>query len=176
MIPLNNRIFLRRIDAPSPAIAAGFTLPDSAKEKATLCEVVAIPTHPYQSDYGGPAQYCPVSVNDKVLIGKYTSDVKIDGEELVVVRWDELLGVEPAATVHVDTNLSKRSVADVTASGGGPSPEEVLSAWPGYAVGMRSTTVRPVPDIDPPPDPAAEQYAFDFARQLAARNPRETIL
>lgn len=92
MVPLGNRVFLRRLSAEKAK--SPFIDPDTAKEKGTLCEVVSIPTQPYQSEWGA-VLYCPVVVGDQCIIGKYTIDTKINGEDLVVVRWEELLAHEP---------------------------------------------------------------------------------
>lgn len=99
-LPLNDRVLLRRLDSPSTtsALASGFVLPETSKEKATECEVLAIPARPYTTDIGA-VLFCPVRVGDHVLIGKYSgAEHKLrrgDGkeEEVLFVRWGELLGV-----------------------------------------------------------------------------------
>jgi len=165
MHPLGNRVMLRRLDESSSVSAAGFTIPDAAKERATRCEVVAIPSQPYMTEYGVVIA-CPVSPKDIVLIGKYSgNDHKLRGEdgktqEVLFVRWDEILAVELAARfpdmpkVPDEVWQEHRHLTNA---------QESLCG----ATGARPPV--PISSSTPTPDPAAEQYAADFARQLAAR-------
>lgn len=105
-LPLGPRVLLRRLDqdtaaslTSTSATFSGFVVPETAKEKVTLCEVVAIPSSPYRTEFGTTLT-CPVREGDTVLIGKYTgSEHKVRNaegkeEELLYVRWEELLGVK----------------------------------------------------------------------------------
>ena len=102
--PLGNRVALRRvaIEADSSAATSMFAIPDAAKEKPLECEVVAVPTRGYLTEFGATL-LCPVKVGDRVLVGKYTAgEHKVRGEdgkeeEILYLRWEELLAVEPRA-------------------------------------------------------------------------------
>ena len=95
-LPLANRIALRRITAETPS---HFIIPEDAQELSTECEVVAVPAEPYLTDFG-QVLHCPVAVGDRVLVGKYTPHGhKVPGkdgvmEEVLYLRWEELLAVE----------------------------------------------------------------------------------
>lgn len=92
--PVNDRAILRRLESQAENTAGGFVIPDSAKEKATECEVVAISPQ-YVTEFGVVKQ-APAKAGDRVLIGKYSgSEHKMGGETVIFVRYDELLGVEP---------------------------------------------------------------------------------
>ena len=87
--PLPSRVVLRRLEPasqPSP-----YVVPDSAKEKPVEAEVVAVPSMPTY-EYGILIP-CPLSVGDHVLVGKYAGDHKFRGEDICIVRWDEILAV-----------------------------------------------------------------------------------
>lgn len=98
--PLPARVVLRRTEpaaAPSP-----YVVPDSAKEKPVEAIVIAIPRVPTY-EYGILIP-CPVSVGDKVLVGKYAGDHKFRGEDVTIIRWDEILAViaEPVEEKEAD--------------------------------------------------------------------------
>jgi chaperonin GroES len=97
-VPLRDRVCLRRVEQVKKE--SPFIDPETAKQKPTECEVVAISTG-YMSEYG--IRFLPpVKVGQRVLIGKYSgSEHKVDGEELLFVRWDELLAVEPKPATPV---------------------------------------------------------------------------
>jgi chaperonin GroES len=91
--PIYNRVLLKRIDGGSTT-KSGMIVPDTAKEKPTECEVVAI-NKSYINEFN-TLMICPVSVGDRVLIGKYSgsNEIKLNGVEHVSVKWDELIGVK----------------------------------------------------------------------------------
>jgi len=91
--PIYNRVLLKRIDGGSTT-KSGMIVPESAKEKPTECEVVAI-GEMYTNEFNTIVS-CPVSVGDRVLIGKYSgsNEIKLNGQEYVAVKWDELIGVK----------------------------------------------------------------------------------
>ena len=109
--PLGNRVALRRvaIEADSSAATSMFAIPDAAKEKPLECEVVAVPTGGYLTEFGATI-LCPVKVGDRVLVGKYTAgEHKVRGEdgkeeEILYLRWEELLAVEPRAVAGAETD------------------------------------------------------------------------
>jgi chaperonin GroES len=89
--PLHDRVIVRRIEE-GEQIRGGIIIPDSAKEKPQEGEVVAAGEGKYKED--GTRQALDVKTGDRVLFGKYSgSEIKIDGEELLIMREDEILGI-----------------------------------------------------------------------------------
>ena len=89
--PLQDRVILRRIEE-GEQVRGGIIIPDTAKEKPQEGEVVAVGEGKYRDD--GTRQTLDVRVGDRVLFGKYSgSEVKIDNEELLIIREDEILGI-----------------------------------------------------------------------------------
>jgi chaperonin GroES len=94
--PLQDRVILRRIEE-GEQVRGGIIIPDTAKEKPQEGEVVAVGEGKYRED--GTRQTLDVRVGDRVLFGKYSgSEVKIDNEELLIMREDEILGIIQRAT------------------------------------------------------------------------------
>ena len=90
--PLHDRVIIRRIEDTTNQTAGGLYIPDSAKEKPQEGEVVAAGAGKYKED--GTRQTLDVKEGDRVLFGKYSgSEIKIDGEELLIMREDEILGI-----------------------------------------------------------------------------------
>ncbi len=90
--PLHDRVIVRRIDDASDKTAGGLYIPDTAKEKPQEGEVVAAGEGKYKED--GSRQTLDVKTGDRVLFGKYSgSEIKIDNEELLIMREDEILGI-----------------------------------------------------------------------------------
>ena len=78
----------------------GLYIPDTAKEKPQEGEVVAVGKGKRLED--GKVIPLDVQVGDKILFGKYSgSDIKLDGEELLIMREDEVLGILDAVPVKV---------------------------------------------------------------------------
>ena len=89
--PLNDRVIVKRIDE-GEQVRGGIIIPDSAKEKPQEGEVIAAGLGKYRED--GTRQPLDVKAGDRILFGKYTSsEIKIDGEELLIMREDEILGI-----------------------------------------------------------------------------------
>lgn len=89
--PLHDRVIVRRIEE-GEQIRGGIIIPDTAKEKPQEGEVIAAGEGKYKDD--GTRQTLDVKVGDRVLFGKYSgSEIKIDGEEFLIMREDEILGV-----------------------------------------------------------------------------------
>jgi chaperonin GroES len=89
--PLHDRVIVRRIEE-GEQVRGGIIIPDTAKEKPQEGEVVASGEGKYKED--GTRQPLDVKKGDRVLFGKYSgSEIKIDGEELLIMREDEILGV-----------------------------------------------------------------------------------
>ena len=89
--PLHDRVIVKRIDE-GEQVRGGIIIPDSAKEKPQEGEVIAAGLGKYKED--GSRQALDVKTGDRVLFGKYNgSEIKVDGEELLIMREDEILGV-----------------------------------------------------------------------------------
>ena len=90
--PLHDRVIVRRIEDNTNQTAGGLFIPDSAKEKPQEGEVIAAGEGKYKED--GSRQTLDVKEGDRILFGKYSgSEIKIDGEELLIMREDEILGI-----------------------------------------------------------------------------------
>ena len=89
--PLHDRVIVRRI-YEGEQVRGGIIIPDTAKEKPQEGEVIAAGLGKYRED--GSRQALDVSAGDRVLFGKYGgSEIKVDGEELLIMREEEILGV-----------------------------------------------------------------------------------
>jgi chaperonin GroES len=89
---LHDRVIVKRIDESADRTAGGLYIPDSAKEKPQEGEVIAAGAGKYKEN--GERQTLDVKAGDRVLFGKYSgSEIKIDGEELIIMREDEILGI-----------------------------------------------------------------------------------
>jgi chaperonin GroES len=89
--PLHDRVIVRRIDE-GEQVRGGIIIPDTAKEKPQEGEVIAAGEGKYKDD--GTRQPLDVKVGDRVLFGKYSgSEIKIDGDEYLIMREDEILGI-----------------------------------------------------------------------------------
>ena len=90
--PLHDRVIIRRIEDNVNQTAGGLFIPDSAKEKPQEGEVIAAGEGKYKED--GTRQTLDVKAGDRVLFGKYSgSEIKLDGEEFIIMREDEILGI-----------------------------------------------------------------------------------
>ena len=89
--PLHDRVLVRRIEAEEKT-AGGIIIPDTAKEKPLQAKVVAVGNGKVTDE--GKTLPLEVKVGDYVLVGKYAgTEIKLDGEEYLIVREDEVLGV-----------------------------------------------------------------------------------
>src|SRR5579871_5236391 len=101
--PLYDRIVVKRIEEQETT-RNGIVIPDSAKEKPQEGEVMAIGKGKRLED--GQLVALDVQVGDRILFGKYSgSDIKLDGQEYMIMREDEILGI-----------LDKQPVAEKKAS------------------------------------------------------------
>jgi chaperonin GroES len=93
--PLYDRLVVKRIEEKE-TIQGGIIIPDSAKEKPQEGEVVAVGKGKRLED--GKVIPLDVKVGDRILFGKYSgSDIKLDGDEYLIMREDEVLGILEAA-------------------------------------------------------------------------------
>ncbi len=89
--PLHDRVIVRRIEE-NTTTTGGIIIPDSAKEKPQEGEIIAVGEGKYKED--GTRQTLDVKSGDRVLFGKYSgSEITLDGEELLMMREDEILGI-----------------------------------------------------------------------------------
>jgi chaperonin GroES len=89
--PLHDRVLVKRLELEEQ-VRGGIIIPDSAKEKPQEAQVIAVGPGKVQDD--GSRAKLDVKVGDKVLVGKYSgSDIKIDDEDYVILREDEILAV-----------------------------------------------------------------------------------
>ena len=89
--PLHDRVIVKRLEEAKKS-AGGIIIPDSASEKPLKAEVVAV--GPGKRSDDGKVHPVDLKVGDKVLIGKYSgTEVKIDGDDLVVLREDDIMAV-----------------------------------------------------------------------------------
>ena len=89
--PLHDRVLAKRIEEEEQ-MRGGIIIPDTAKEKPQEAEIIAVGPGKIQED----GKRAPMDVNsgDRVLIGKYSgSEIKIDDEDYVILREDEILAV-----------------------------------------------------------------------------------
>ncbi len=95
--PLHDRVVVRRIEAEAKS-AGGIIIPDTAKEKPSQGEVIAV--GPGGRDESGKLIPIDLKEGDRVLFGKWSgTEVKIDGEELLIMKESDIMGVldEPVA-------------------------------------------------------------------------------
>ncbi len=89
--PLQDRVLVKRIEEEEKT-AGGIIIPDTAKEKPQMGEIVAAGNGKKTDD--GKVVALDVKAGDKVLFSKYAgTDVKVDGEEYLIMREDDILGV-----------------------------------------------------------------------------------
>lgn len=103
--PLHDRVIVKRIDE-GEQVSGGIIIPDSAKEKPQEGEVIAAGLGRYRED--GSRQALDVRAGDRVLFGKYGgSEIKLNGEELLIMREDEILGIITRAGAATGGKKSK---------------------------------------------------------------------
>jgi len=89
--PLQDRVLVKRVEEEKMS-KGGIIIPDTAKEKPIEGEIIAVGNGKVADD--GKLRPLDVKVGDRVLFGKYSgTEVKIDGEERLILREDDILGV-----------------------------------------------------------------------------------
>ena len=92
--PLEDRILVKPLDAEETT-ASGLVIPDTAKEKPQEGEVVAV--GPGARDESGRVNALDVKAGDRVLFGKWSgTEVKIDGQDLLIMKESDIMGVVAA--------------------------------------------------------------------------------
>jgi chaperonin GroES len=100
--PLHDRVVVRRIEAEEKS-AGGIIIPDTAKEKPSQGEVIAV--GPGGRDETGKLIPIDVKEGDRVLFGKWSgTEVKIDGQELLIMKESDIMGI-------IDQPVSKKKAA-----------------------------------------------------------------
>ena len=100
--PLHDRVVVRRIEAKEKS-AGGIIIPDTAKEKPSQGEVIAV--GPGGRDESGKLIPIDVKEGDRVLFGKWSgTEVKIDGQELLIMKETDIMGI-------IDERASKKKAA-----------------------------------------------------------------
>ena len=100
--PLQDRVLVRRIEQEEKT-AGGIIIPDTAKEKPMEGEVIA--AGPGTRGEDGKLHPLDVKAGDRILFGKWSgSEVKIDGEELIIMKESDILGI-------IEGSASKRKAA-----------------------------------------------------------------
>jgi len=95
--PLHDRVLLKRIEEQE-TLRGGIIIPDTAKEKPQEGEIMAVGTGKRLEN--GTVTPLEVKEGDRVLFGKYSgTEIKLDGEEYLILREDEILGVVTGATL-----------------------------------------------------------------------------
>jgi chaperonin GroES len=90
--PLHDRLIVKRIEEQESRSAGGIIIPDSAKEKPQEGKVLAVGKGKKNDD--GKTIPLDVKTGDRILFGKYSgAEVKVEGEECLILREDEVLGV-----------------------------------------------------------------------------------
>jgi len=96
--PLHDRLIVHRLEEGEQKVG-GIIIPDSAKEKPQQGKVIAAGTGKVKDD--GTRQRPDVKAGDLILFGKYSGqEIKLDGEEYIIMREDEVLGVIEGAAAQ----------------------------------------------------------------------------
>jgi chaperonin GroES len=91
LTPLHDRVLIRRVEEQE-SVRGGIIIPDTAKEKPQEGEVIAVGKGKINEE--GKVRHMDVEEGDRILFGKYAgTEIKIDGEELVIMREEEVLGI-----------------------------------------------------------------------------------
>jgi chaperonin GroES len=108
--PLHDRVVVRRVDAEEKT-AGGIIIPDTAKEKPQQGEVLAV--GPGKRDETGKLIPPDVKAGDQILFGKWSgTEVKVDGEDLLIMKEDDIMGVvEGAAQSKTSGSTARRAGA-----------------------------------------------------------------
>jgi chaperonin GroES len=96
--PLHDRVVVRRLDAEEKT-TGGIIIPDTAKEKPMEGEVIAV--GPGARNEQGQIVALDVKAGDRILFGKWSgTEVKIDGEELLIMKETDIMGIIEGAAAH----------------------------------------------------------------------------
>jgi chaperonin GroES len=102
MRPLQDRVLIRRVE-PDLKSSGGIIIPDTARDKPTEGEVVAVGPGVREED--GTLHAVDVKPGDRVLFGKWSgSEIKLDGEDLMIMKESDILGV-------IEKSIAKKKAA-----------------------------------------------------------------
>ena len=121
--PLHDRVVVKRIDAEEKT-AGGIIIPDTAKEKPSQGEIVAV--GPGGRDEAGKLIPIDLKVGDRVLFGKWSgTEVKIDGQDLLIMKESDIIGVLETRGREEEGGLSASPASLTLRSAAGASPTAV---------------------------------------------------
>jgi len=104
--PLHDRILVRRVEE-AETTRGGIIIPDSAKDKPQEGEVISAGKGKINED--GKVRPLDVKEGDRILFGKYSgTEIKLDGEDYIIMREEEVLGIITGAAKAKETASSKR--------------------------------------------------------------------
>jgi chaperonin GroES len=107
--PLHDRILVRRVDEANTT-RGGIIIPDSAKDKPQEGEVVSAGKGKISEE--GKVRPLDVKEGDRILFGKYSgTEIKIDGEDFIIMREEEVLGVLTGASSSTNSSSNKKETA-----------------------------------------------------------------
>ena len=105
--PLHDRVVVRRLEEKGELVRGGIVIPDTAKEKPQEGEVIAVGNGKILDN--GTRVAMEVKAGDRVLFGKYSgSEIKVDGEEYLIMREDDILGILAGAAEPVGAGAKKK--------------------------------------------------------------------
>jgi chaperonin GroES len=105
--PLHDRVVVKRLEEKGEVVRGGIVIPDTAKEKPQEGEVVAVGSGKKKDD--GTRVDMDVKVGDRILFGKYAgSEIKVDGQEYLIMREEDILGILAGAPELVGAGSKKK--------------------------------------------------------------------
>ena len=106
LTPLHDRILVRRVDE-NETVRGGIIIPDTAKEKPQEGEVISVGKGKINEE--GKVRPLDVKAGDRILFGKYAgTEIKIDNEEFLIIREEEVLGILSGASKPAEKVGAKR--------------------------------------------------------------------
>ena len=105
--PLHDRVVVKRLEEKGEVVRGGIVIPDTAKEKPQEGEVIAVGNGKILDN--GTRVAMDVKAGDRVLFGKYSgSDIKVDGQEYLIMREDDILGILAEVAEPVGAGAKKK--------------------------------------------------------------------
>src|SRR5512138_490335 len=104
--PLHDRVLIKRIEEQE-SVRGGIIIPDTAKEKPQEGEVIAVGKGKVNEE--GKVRPLDVKAGDRILFGKYSgTEIKLDGEEFIIMREEEVLGIVSGASKPAEKAAARR--------------------------------------------------------------------
>ncbi|OFV95799.1 MAG: co-chaperone GroES [Acidobacteria bacterium RIFCSPLOWO2_02_FULL_61_28] len=105
--PLHDRVVVKRLEEKGEVVRGGIVIPDTAKEKPQEGEVIAVGNGKILDN--GTRVAMDVKAGDRVLFGKYSgSEIKVDGQEYLIMREDDILGILAEVAEPVGAGAKKK--------------------------------------------------------------------